>query len=149
MCLVTNTVNPKIAEHDILVYKILQYRDGKYYAPYSESFQYKKGKNTPIKNLSNDITFDKICGTFNVHAGWLHSYNSHAENAIFNVDYKLHQFINSIDDEDDYTYVVALMLIPKGAKYYKSINDFEYCSDSLVWHGIVLDKPVEKNLIIH
>lgn len=126
MCLVTSQREPKIAEEDIICYKVLiKNRDG-LYSPilnvkYNIELNIAHGEleitEVRIKNTA-DCIYPYNIALYCIRGGVLHCYKS-KHNA------KEHRkwSCNS---------VVYKCIIPKGSKYYVSIDDIEICSDKLI-----------------
>lgn len=143
MCLNTYQKKPKKAHKDIKVYKVLEkyYSGGviKYKAPFYPNFlgnanfyYYEPGKvHKPVRegnekqywSIQPDITHPGVIRK--VSEGWLHAF-------IFKMG--ANQLVDTRNNRFHNNSVVVEMTIPKGAKYYESIDGIEICTDTLVWN---------------
>ena len=147
MCLISLSSIPTIAEEDITVYKVL----GKFYhAPY---LKYQKTD----ENRYGEVRYDYYPGLneakgpediqmiwkcneeckYMIGSGYLHSYAT-KDNAMIGCQ-EMFQRANM-------PYYVYEMKIPKGASYFRSINDDEYCSDTLIFENtepVYKEEPVK------
>lgn len=114
MCLRTKSKKPKIAKKDIICYKVLEVRDGKYYSP------------VMLFRYDLDVLY-KSCGephvTYNgsryeVDRGMFHAYTS--KNTAYNSLLLVWR-----------GRCVFPAIIPKGSKYYIGICN-EICSDEII-----------------
>lgn len=120
MCLNANSNIPKIAEENIICYKIYIFRNG-FVSPYLRS---------PIPKLKEKITTElQNDGSYLIEKGF-------------------HSFINLSDAEGDAKFfsryyeikaVISKCIIPKGSKYYKGKFGTipSYCSESIIVDTIV------------
>ena len=124
MCLYSNTNVPSIAKRDILVYKVLLQKDGKYYAPYQETYEYKKGINIPSENKQRILCRDK---DFQISFGILHSCKTRGQ-----AKYIL-SILKLMSPYPIKQFIVVKMYIPKGTKFFISSDKREYASNKLLW----------------
>lgn len=113
MCLIKTHDEPKIAQADIEVWKILT---NKGLSPYHE-YQYHHGINKPAEHKEIPIEQRLING------GYLHSYRK-KEMAELNVLKCI--WIIGVE------HVIHRMIIPKGTAYYEGDNG-DMCSECLYW----------------
>lgn len=142
MCLYTSLEKPLKAEKDIVVYKVLYFENGQYYAPVVNdtkniNYVYTKGLNYPSEPFDKtNIEKCEFCDGFKVSCGWLHSYSYIKEAEYvkeeFNQEAKVYYGRGK--------YVIVKMTIPKGCKYFISDDGEEYCSQCLSWDGEVFKK---------
>lgn len=132
MCLIKTHNEPRIAQNDIEVWKVLT---PKGLSPF-RGYQYHQGMNKPavLKVKPVPVTQQEING------GYLHAFRSKekAEGYTKVQSYKNVQYY--IYEE----YVVQRMLIPKGSVYYEGADD-DICAERLYWpeEGTAHPNPVK------
>lgn len=118
MCLFKTHDEPKIAQDDIEVWKVLT---DKGLSPYLD-YPYHPGMNKPLEHSVIPITQEEI--NEEINGGYLHAYRN-KEKAEFHAT-MFNRIFGVIG------YVVQRMLIPKGTAYYEG-NDEDICSEHLYW----------------
>ena len=110
MCLSTNEMNPKIAEENIPVWKVIG-RDG--LSPYYCEFKWKRGLNMAVDDGESEEPTEVVreslfhSGLYFIESGWLHAFsNEQTAKNVFRQDF------------DETQYKLAKMYIPKGTHYY-------------------------------
>lgn len=149
MCLVTDQKEPRTAQTEIPVYKVLRrevnwdyfgpiikMENGpayfintnespyRFYSPYNSCFEYNIGSNKPHRDEWPPYEFpiDNEVGH-----GWLHAFT--------NKDNALALCKELYETQCGYNkYFIVQMTIPAGAKYYLGNSGTEICSDELVWN---------------
>ena len=114
MCLNKTHAEPRIAQDNIEVWKVLT---DKGLSPYQD-YQYRQGMNKPADQKM--IPVEQML----INGGYLHAYRN-KERAEFNAA-RLNKIIVSIE------HVVHRMLIPKGTAYYEG-DDGDICAECLYW----------------
>ena len=120
MCLIKTHDEPRIAQDDIEVWKVLTYEG---LSPYQD-YPYHHGINKPAEHSVIPVippTQEEING------GYLHAYRSKvkAEFCASRCNYILGCILTP-------EYVIQRMLIPKGTAYYEG-NDGDICAECLYW----------------
>lgn len=117
MCLFKTHEEPKIAQDDIEVWKILTYEG---LSPYQD-YQYQIGMNKPAEHsvIPVPVPVDQS----QINGGYLHAYRN-KEKAELNA-FKYTRIIGV-------EHVVHKMLIPKGTAYYEG-DDGDICAKCLYW----------------
>ena len=115
MCLIKTHDEPKIAQDDIEVWKVLT-DDG--LSPYLD-YPYQIGMNKPTEQSVVPVPVEQS----QINVGYLHAYRK-KETAELNA-FKYTRIIGV-------EHVVHRMLIPKGTAYYEGI-DGDICSECLYW----------------
>lgn len=124
MCLYTKSSCSRVAKKDILCYKLLVLKDGKYISPYA-GLEYKINALNYPSDLCEDIKLSKVYSNsylFEVGKGFLHSYmfkGAEASNMIYGMLCASR------------TLYLFECYIPKGSKYFISDCGKEICSDKL------------------
>lgn len=118
MCLCKTHNEPKIAHHDIEVWKILT---DKGLSPYLD-YQYHPGMNKPACAKTMPVPVEQQ----HIRGGYLHAYVSHKRAEEYTV------LLQKIPPKIFEDYVVQRMLIPKGSIYYEGAND-DICAECLYW----------------
>lgn len=141
MCLIKTHDEPRIAQNDIEVWKVLT---PKGLSPF-QGYQYHPGMNRPARAGTIPIP----AGQRQIDGGYLHAFRDRekAEGCTqlrsFQNVVKFRRGGNAVraDFED---YVVQRMLIPKGSVYYEGEDD-DICSSALYWpeEGTAHPNPVE------
>ena len=117
MCLYTKQIKPKVAEKDLVVYKVLDYNMG---SPYYGL----------LYPLNRKVTSELLC--------YDHVWNP--RNQLFNVEEGLHAFTNRLaahshaqclEYSNGHIQFVYKAIIPKGSKYYIGIDN-DIASDALI-----------------
>lgn len=121
MCLFTNDKKPRVATHDIPVWKFLLEDDS---APFKK-YTYKRGENRP--NGPDDVFGTPY--TKQVKGGWLHAFYVDPESTRGKL---IIERANELFLADGRSVKVAKMYIPAGEQYYIGI-DLDICSKCLVW----------------
>ena len=116
MCLLKTHDEPKIAQSDIEVWKVLTTKG---LSPF-QCYQYYQGMNKPAWQEEIPLTQEEISG------GYLHAYRN-KEKAKINLTRLGH--MANIEPVD---YVAQRMLIPKGTAYYEGDDD-DICAECLYW----------------
>ena len=122
MCLIKTHNEPKIAQDDIEVWKVLT-DDG--LSPYLD-YPYHPGMNKPVEQSVVPVPVDQS----QINGGYLHAYRN-KEKAEFNAA-KCNYMFGSHTNLGPIEHVVHRMLIPKGTAYYEGING-DICSECLYW----------------
>ena len=128
MCLRKTHDEPRIAQNDIEVWKVLT---DKGLSPYTD-YQYRPGMNRPACAKTMPVPVEQQ----QINGGYLHAYTSRvkAEECKMLRMYEIVQniggdsFVSAYFDEG----VVQRMLIPKGSMYYEGDDD-DICSECLYW----------------
>ncbi len=132
MCLYKTHDEPKIAQNNIEVWKVLT---PKGLSPF-QGYQYHPGMNKPavLKVKPVPVTQQEING------GYLHAFRS-KEKAEGYTKLQLYKNVQYYIYEE---YVVQRMLIPKGTIYYEGAND-DICAERLYWpeEGTAHHNPVK------
>lgn len=122
MCLITNQKRAKIAKEDIICYKVILNKNGRLLSPYQE-YRWYKNKLTSIDEFT--------CTTYNI---WKNVYKGlHACTSIDRAKWSIKFTWGSNIQIHEST-------IPKGSKYYISIDGKEIVSNQMI-----LGKRVWKN----
>ena len=118
MCLIKTHDEPKIAQADIEVWKILT---DKGLSPYHE-YQYHHGINKPAEH--KEIPIEQM----QIEDGYLHAYRSKetAEKYVAMLNLIFFDCLVPIE------HVIHRMIIPKGTAYYEGDNG-DICSECLYW----------------
>lgn len=128
MCLRKTHDEPKIAQNDIEVWKVLT---DKGQSPY-QGYQYRPGMNRPECAKTTPVPVEQ----HDINGGYLHAYTSRekAEERkrlrMYEVMHKVGGdcFLSAYFEEG----VVQRMLIPRGSLYYEGDDD-DICSERLYW----------------
>ena len=122
MCLYTKQRHPKVAEKDIVVYKVLDQRMGSPY--YGLLYPLNEKRTSILKNY--DWKWEEAGHkVYDVEEG-LHAYTKRM------AAYVKRHYLNRCDSEKDFTtYSVYKAIIPKGAKYYIGLDN-DIASDALI-----------------
>lgn len=149
MCLLSNSKVPLIAEENIVCYKVLRHiSDTCYVSPYQEMKYEINGLNYPsekhnIDNIKiiddfiviakNHPSYNYITTVYQIEQGFLHSYTSQGIKPLnLKMEYdRLYRRIKS--------FYLFECYIPKGAEYFISVDDNEFCSTKL----FVTDNKIE------
>ena len=123
MCLFTHDKKPRVATHDIPVWKVLRADNS---APIVRGYVYGKGENRP-EGADNGYFSDSRSM---INGGWLHAfffdqYTSEVAHKVVGLALKM------INDRGHDAKVVK-MYIPAGEQYYLG-EDSDICSKCLVW----------------
>lgn len=135
MCTYLKEVELKTATHDIKVYKLVKWEDGKLFAPYrnveypSTTLHTKLGKVVTNPYWSKERVVPRSCHSINIG---LHSFKSklHAKQALKDKPWEPHA-----------RWLVIKAVIPKGSQYYEGFSDYHvdgylikpvYVSDNLI-----------------
>ena len=128
MCLIKLEDKPRIADEPILVYKVLNYRNGKYYSPFEE-YEYHQGLNSPDMTAKYYINVEEITG------GYLHAYID-VRMAIVNRNSLAHSDLSQRHCNgyrgDRCLYQVVKMYIPEGTEYWIG-RDEDIAAKKLYW----------------
>lgn len=120
MCLIKTHDEPKIAQDDIEVWKVLTYEG---LSPYLD-YPYHPGMNKPLEQ--KEIPLDQML----IEDGYLYAY-SDKETAELNAA-MLNRILGSFANFEPIEHVVHRMLIPKGTVYYEG-DDGDICAECLYW----------------
>ena len=117
MCLFKTHDEPRIAQDDIEVWKVLT-EEG--LSPYQD-YQYRQGMNKPAEHSVIPLTQKEI------NDGYLHAYRSKAK-ALWCASRCSYILGCTVTPE----YIIQRMLIPKGTVYYEG-DDGDICAECLYW----------------
>lgn len=117
MCLLSTTNIPKIADKDIVVYKILYVSDN--LSPV-RGFHYHKGIN--VAKGKQEIC--KSNNRFSIFGGFLHAYIKYNEAFYIWSNFN----VNARE-----THYIVQMIIPKGTEYFISDDGEQICAKQLIW----------------
>lgn len=140
MCLRKTHNEPKIAQNDIEVWKVLT---DKGQSPYLD-YQYRPGMNRPAcaKTMPVPVEQEYITG------GYLHAYTSR-EKAEERKRLRMYEVVHKVGGDCFLSAyfeegVVQRMLIPKGSLYYEGDDD-DICSERLYWpeEGTAHPNPIK------
>lgn len=120
MCLYTKQIAPKVAEKDIVVYKVLDYNMG---SPYYGLLYHLNRKITSDLNIY-DSRWHLGTQLLTVEEG-LHSCTKRI------AAYLIQRYLNIYYKKSGITYSVYKAIIPKGSKYYIGLNN-DIASDALI-----------------
>ena len=120
MCLIKTHDEPKIAQNDIEVWKVLT-DEG--LSPFQD-YQYHLGINKPAEQRA--IPVEQLL----IDDGYLHVYRD-KETAELNTA-MLNRILGSFANFEPIEHVVQRMLIPKGTAYYEG-DDGDICAECLYW----------------
>ena len=120
MCLIKTHDEPKIAQTDIEVWKVLT-DEG--LSPYL-NYPYHPGINKPLEQ--KEINLEQMM----IEDGYLYAYRK-KERAELNAA-MLNWLLGSSANFEPIEHVVHSMLIPKGTAYYEG-NDNDICAECLYW----------------
>lgn len=146
MCLRKTHDEPKIAQNDIEVWKVLTPRG---LSPF-RGYQYHPGMNKPACAKTMPVPAEQQ----EINGGYLHAYTSRekAEGYALLQSYKnvvnlcggQHRLVTTIVQPAFEEYVVQRMLIPKGSIYYVG-DDGDICAECLYWpeEGTAHPNPVK------
>ena len=128
MCLVTLDPKPKVAEEDILVWKVLEKGNTGFYRL---DYKYKHGRNYPAEtcDAGNGVERD-YDGTYEVRGGWLHAIKRSARDK--KCITKCFNPVKGVFETLRRSRVVK-MYIPKGTEYIEDKNGRDICAKCLVW----------------
>jgi hypothetical protein len=142
MCLRKTHDEPRIAQNDIEVWKILT---PKGLSPF-QGYQYHPGMNKPavLKIKPVPVTQQEIDG------GYLHAFRSKEKAEAYTQVHECQKIVSlpggltTVIQECFENYVVQRMLIPKGTIYYEGAND-DICAERLYWpeEGTAHPNPVK------
>ena len=121
MCLIKTHDEPKIAQDDIEVWKVLT---DKGLSPYLD-YQYHHGMNKPAEQ--SVIPVPVPVEQSQINGGYLHAYRN-KERAEFNAVRCNYIFGCIVNPE----YIIHRMIIPKGTAYYEG-DDGDICAECLYW----------------
>lgn len=146
MCTYLKEVELKTATHDIKVYKLVKWEDGKLFAPYrnveypSTTLHTKLGKVVTNPYGSKDRVVPRSCHSINIG---LHSFKSKGEA----IKWMNNNFMLSPEHQ------IIKATIPKGAMYYEGFWDYDgkklkiktIVSDKLILHPekVVMDRTIK------
>lgn len=119
MCLYTEQIKPKVAEKDIVVYKVLNHN---MLSPYY-GLSYPLNRKITSKLLCYDHEWSPRTPIFNIEEG-LHAYTKRR------VAYARQHDLNILTKES-VVYSVYKAIIPKGSKYYIGLDN-DIASDALI-----------------
>lgn len=131
MCLFTQDKEPKIAQEDITVYKVMRVSKGTGVTygtpPYHNRYTYYPGLNVPTSKV--EALKESMHGYwYSVEEGYLHAY----------VDTKsAARKVEALKFQGFWPMSIVEMYIPAGTKYYIG-DDYDIASEALYWP--VLDK---------
>lgn len=140
MCLFKTHNEPKIAQDDIEVWKVLT---DKGLSPYRD-YQYHPGMNKPACAKTVPVPVEQEY----INGGYLHAYKTKEKAELCT---KIRSYEKTVNLAGDITfvqvykeYVVQRMLIPKGSIYYDGA-DGDICAERLHWpeEGAVHPNPVK------
>ena len=120
MCLIKTHEEPRIAQDDIEVWKVLTYEG---LSPYLD-YPYHPGMNKPLEQ--KEIPLDQML----IEDGYLYAYRK-KETAELNAA-MLNWILGSLANFEPIEHVVQRMLIPKGTVYYEG-DDGDICAECLYW----------------
>lgn len=120
MCLIKTHDEPRIAQDDIEVWKVLT-DEG--LSPYLD-YPYHPGINKPLEQ--KEIPLEQML----IEDGYLYAY-SDKETAELNAA-MLNRILGSFANFEPIEHVVQRMLIPKGTAYYEG-DDGDICAECLYW----------------
>ena len=118
MCLYKTHNEPRIAQSDIEVWKMLT-SEG--LSPYQD-YPYHPGMNKPLKQ--KEIPLEQM----HINDGYLHAYSDKETAEKYVAMFKLIFFGCIVNPE----YIIHRMLIPKGTAYYEG-NEGDICAECLYW----------------
>lgn len=125
MCLISKTNIPKIAEEDIICYKILEYTQLEYTTP----FMYLPIRDSIVEAIGDEDIYKKSAwfrpSKYSIGRGFIHAYTTY-ETAMKIIPEIECQFFTECQLE------VFKAVIPKGTKYFVSINGKEICAKKMV-----------------
>ena len=120
MCLYKTHNEPRIAQNDIEVWKMLT-SEG--LSPYLD-YPYHHGMNKPLEQ--KEIRIDQML----IEDGYLYAYRN-KETAELNAA-MLNRIFGSFTNLEPIEHVVQRMIIPKGTAYYEG-DDSDICAECLYW----------------
>ena len=120
MCLIKTHNEPKIAQDDIEVWKVLTYKG---LSPYQD-YPYHPGINKPLEQ--KEIPLEQML----IEDGYLYAYRDKVT-AELNAA-MLNRIFGSFTNLEPIEHVVHRMLIPKGTVYYEG-DDNDICAECLYW----------------
>ena len=133
MCLFTREIEPKIAQEDIHVYKVVLVKDGKYYGPYQEKPLMETPEGGLVYMDSNeyyykrwkiyDLNESKYC----IEGGVIHACTTKGMAEFLIIDLWR--------NNEDANYEIIDGVIPKGTEYWES-----YMSPEIAAKKIKFDK---------
>ena len=121
MCLYTKQIKPKVAEKDIVVYKVLDHNMG---SPYYGLLYPLNEKRTSILKRYDWKWEEKGYKIYDVEEG-LHAFTKRL------AAYVKQYYLNQPDRNNLATYSVYKAIIPKGSKYYIGLDN-DIASDALI-----------------
>ena len=141
MCLIKTHKEPRIAQNDIEVWKVLT---PKGLSPF-QGYQYHPGMNKPACAKTGPVPAEQQ----EINGGYLHAFRSkekaegYTQLQSYQKIVKLYggrPVVQCIFEE----YVVRRMLIPKGSVYYEGVDD-DICAERLYWpeEGTAHPNPAE------
>ena len=118
----------KIAEEDVVVYKVGYVIDGKFIPYFRHDFTYTANSLSKEVKLGSHIGYEYVSIDEGYHS-YASSYKSFNElNLMMLLDGGL------LNYKSDYEYVIGKFLIPKGSEYYEN-DKGEIVSSQLIWIG--------------
>ena len=131
MCLYSKTNKSLVAAEDITCYKLLwklrNSQSQNHYTAYVDSYVNEniiKGDEDLVASGIEHILHFKIRDCYEITNGFIHTFKS-KEDAI---DLAKGYYCESIENVD---YEVYECIIPKGTRYYESVNDYDFCSKKI------------------
>ena len=145
MCLTKTHNEPRIAENDIEVWKVLT---PKGLSPY-QGYPYHPGMNKPAGVKIIPVPAEQQY----INGGYLHAFTSQeraGEYAILRGRQKIVNFHGGgvVAWADSEEYVVQRMLIPKGSVYYEGADD-DICAECLYWPEEETNQIKNKEAEVH
>jgi len=138
MCLFKTHDEPRIAQNDIEVWKVLT---PKGLSPF-QGYQYHPGMNKPSCPKVKPVPAEQLT----IDGGYLHAFRKRekAEDYIKPMSFRTVNGVAAITWESFEEYVVQRMLIPKGSVYYEGDDD-DICAERLYWpeEGTAHPNPVK------
>lgn len=153
MCLITKQKKAKIAQENIIIYKVL-YKDGKKFIASNFMFEYVKGNTykTPIQKINwtkGDIRWPNYVDKELTKEAFGESRSMSALAFVEESKYtvlgpgfhscsglRIQDYIDSIIDNRESDRMICKFIIPKGAKYFTD-GFGNYCSDQITFKTIV------------
>ena len=129
MCLFTHDKKPRVATHDIPVWKFLCADNS---APCFRYYVYRKGENRP-EGADNGLFSGSRSA---IRGGWLHAFFIDQESS---AAHEIADMTTKMMNDRGYDAKVVKMYIPAGEQYYLG-EDFDICAKCLVWPGDETEK---------